>query len=68
MIDLQDDNHLLQPSHGNDHSEDGEGQLQEQSKGGIYDEEIRRKVELSTLQTKIKTGNEKATSKNADEF
>ena len=31
----------------NDDTEDGEGQLQGQSEGGIYREEIRREVELS---------------------
>ena len=60
--------HLFQPCHENNNTEDGEGQLQGQSKGRIYKEEIRRKVELSPLQTKIKTENEKTTSENADEF
>ena len=36
----------------NDNTEDGEGQLQGQSKGRIYREEIRRKMELSPLQIK----------------
>ena len=59
---------LFQPCHENDNTEDGESQLQGQSKGRIYREEIRRMVELPPLQTKIKTENENETSKNADEF
>ena len=59
---------LLKPCLANDNSEDGEGQLQGQSEGRIYREEIRRKVELSPLQMKIKTENENETSQNADEF
>ena len=36
----------------NDNTEDGEGRIRGQAKGRIYREEIRRKVELSPLQTK----------------
>ena len=65
---MPDDNRLLQPSHENDNSEDGEGQLQGRSERRIYREDIRREVEVSPLRTKIETESEKATSKNADEF
>ena len=57
MFDLQDDNRLLQPSHEND-NKDGERKQQGQSEGKIYEEEIRREVELSPLRKNIETESE----------
>ena len=48
--------------------EDGGGQLQGQSEGGIYDEEIRREVELSPLRTKTEKESEQAKTEYADKF